>query len=52
LRKKVLPRLEELSVIGEHGPFDIVGDVHGCLDELLELMAALGYRVERQAGDF
>jgi protein phosphatase len=31
-----------------HGPFDIVGDVHGCLDELLELMAALGYRVERQ----
>lgn len=52
MRKKVLPRPEELSVIGEHGPFDIVGDVHGCLDELLELMAALGYRVERQAGDF
>jgi protein phosphatase len=31
-----------------HGPFDIVGDVHGCLDELLELLAALGYQVVRQ----
>ena len=31
---------------------DIVGDVHGCLDELLELMAALGYRVERLADDY
>jgi protein phosphatase len=31
----------------EHGPFDIIGDVHGCLDELLELMASLGYQVER-----
>jgi protein phosphatase len=27
----------------EHGPFDVIGDVHGCLDELLELLAALGY---------
>jgi protein phosphatase len=30
----------------EHGPFDIVGDVHGCIDELLELLNALGYLVE------
>jgi protein phosphatase len=29
-----------------------VGDVHGCLEELLELMEALGYRVERQAAEF
>ena len=36
----------------EHGPFDIVGDVHGCLDELLELMAILGYQVERQGAEF
>ncbi len=36
----------------EHGPFDIVGDVHGCLDELLELMAALGYQVERHEAGF
>jgi len=37
----------------ETGPFDIVGDVHGCLDELLELLGALGYevtRVEREDG--
>ncbi|GAB3438590.1 polynucleotide kinase-phosphatase [Streptomonospora sediminis] len=29
------------------GPFDIVGDVHGCRAELEELLAALGYTVER-----
>ena len=27
----------------EHGPFDIIGDVHGCLDELKQLLAQLGY---------
>lgn len=27
------------------GPFDIVGDVHGCGDELESLLATLGYRV-------
>ncbi len=31
------------------GPFDVVGDVHGCLDELLDLLAALGWQVERDA---
>ena len=29
----------------ELGPFDIIGDVHGCADELIELLAVLGYRV-------
>jgi protein phosphatase len=29
----------------ERGPFDVVGDVHGCLDELVELLGALGYAV-------
>ena len=33
------------------GPFDIVGDVHGCCDELEELLARLGYRVEWTGGD-
>lgn len=28
----------------EHGPFDIVGDVHGCTVELLELVSLLGYK--------
>jgi protein phosphatase len=27
----------------EAGPFDIIGDVHGCLDETLELLGELGY---------
>jgi protein phosphatase len=27
----------------EQGPFDIVGDVHGCCDELEDLLAELGY---------
>ena len=35
-----------------HGPFDIVGDVHGCFDELLELMSGLGYQVDRQEAAF
>ena len=30
---------------GETGPFDIIGDVHGCADELETLLADLGYRV-------
>ena len=27
----------------EHGPFDIIGDVHGCCDELEALLGQLGY---------
>ena len=27
----------------ERGPFDIIGDVHGCFDELTELLDKLGY---------
>ncbi|HVZ18990.1 MAG TPA: polynucleotide kinase-phosphatase, partial [Terriglobales bacterium] len=27
----------------EHGPFDIIGDVHGCYDELVALLQMLGY---------
>lgn len=26
-----------------HGPFDIIGDVHGCYDELVALLEKLGY---------
>ena len=29
----------------EHGPFDIIGDIHGCFDELQELITNLGYSV-------
>jgi protein phosphatase len=31
------------SLKEEHGPFDIIGDVHGCYDELSELLGNLGY---------
>ncbi len=27
----------------DSGPFDIIGDVHGCYDELIELLQKLGY---------
>jgi len=27
----------------EHGPFDIIGDIHGCADELERLLETLGY---------
>jgi protein phosphatase len=30
----------------EHGPFDIIGDVHGCYDELSALLAQIGYKIE------
>ena len=30
----------------EHGPFDIVGDIHGCYDELLLLLGKLGYQMD------
>lgn len=30
----------------DHGPFDIIGDVHGCADELQELLARLGYEIK------
>jgi protein phosphatase len=31
----------------ETGPFDIIGDIHGCFDELQELLLKLGYNVNR-----
>jgi polynucleotide kinase-phosphatase len=31
----------------ETGPFDVVGDVHGCLAELEQLLVKLGYAIER-----
>ncbi len=51
----VLKSLEEIETVEivreplwnnlkhEHGPFDLIGDVHGCFDELVELLTKLGY---------
>ncbi|MCC6359446.1 MAG: polynucleotide kinase-phosphatase [Phycisphaerales bacterium] len=35
----------------ETGPFDIIGDVHGCYDELIDLLKLLGYHVESGDGE-
>lgn len=32
--------------IEEQGPFDIIGDIHGCYDELSELLDKLDYKVD------
>jgi protein phosphatase len=32
----------------DSGPFDIIGDVHGCYDELCELLERMGYSVDRE----
>ncbi len=34
---------EEFNLKEELGPFDIIGDVHGCFDELIQLLTKLGY---------
>lgn len=31
----------------DHGPFDVIGDVHGCLAELEQLLDRLGYVITR-----
>lgn len=33
------------------GPFDIIGDVHGCFDELCALLTRLGWRITLGSGD-
>ncbi len=33
----------------ERGPFDVIGDVHGCRAELEQLLAELGFSLERDA---
>lgn len=35
----------------ESGPFDIIGDVHGCFDELLALLEKLGYQLVSTPND-
>ena len=32
----------------EHGPFDIIGDIHGCYEELCDLMEKMNYEVDRE----
>ena len=39
----------DCDIRDQHGPFDIIGDVHGCRPELEALLGKLGYRVEAAA---
>ncbi len=34
----------------ETGPFDVIGDIHGCLAELEALLTELGYGIDRDSG--
>lgn len=36
----------------ETGPFDIIGDIHGCLTETLDLLGVLGYEVTMRDGHY
>ena len=36
----------------DHGPFDIIGDIHGCYDELHALLTDLGYAITSTNGSF
>ena len=36
----------------EHGPFDIIGDLHGCIDELCDLLGRLGYDIVQENGAY
>ncbi|WP_375326669.1 polynucleotide kinase-phosphatase [Candidatus Tisiphia endosymbiont of Nemotelus uliginosus] len=31
----------------ERGPFDLIGDIHGCFDELYALLIKLGYQIQK-----
>jgi len=51
-RRKLGASRDPLAFRAKRGSFDIVGDVHGCLDELLALLEAMNYGVERAGKGF
>ncbi len=32
----------------DHGPFDVIGDIHGCHTELVDLLGTLGYEIDAE----
>jgi protein phosphatase len=50
--KITIPELSLVVLKHEHGPFDIIGDVHGCFDELTGLMRRLGHAIEQEGTDY
>lgn len=59
--RHVLRSPEEIASVGierqplwnnrrdDHGPFDLIGDVHGCFDELVSLLRKLGHAVDESS---
>lgn len=43
---------ETTNPICSAGPFDIIGDIHGCFDELRELLTQLGYVIQESESSF
>jgi protein phosphatase len=37
--------IPEVRFNAEHGPFDLIGDIHGCHQELVNLLSKLGYEI-------
>ncbi|ERJ12080.1 metallophosphoesterase [Haloplasma contractile] len=44
---RIIKDLSPSNLKTEQGPFDIIGDVHGCYDELEHLLTKLGYTIKR-----
>lgn len=47
---QITQAIEESEQRSDHGPFDIIGDVHGCYIELVTLLEQLGYVPDEAAG--
>ncbi|MFD2516044.1 metallophosphoesterase [Pontibacter locisalis] len=45
MNKKAAQELYNLELPDKHGPFHIIGDVHGCFGELMALLGQLHYKV-------
>lgn len=46
MNRTIEKRLDDLDLKDRHGPFHIIGDVHGCFEELLSLLKKLDYRIQ------
>lgn len=50
VKREFRPRVVSVDQRHLAGPFDIIGDIHGCFAELEALLAAMGYEPDAQAG--
>lgn len=49
---KILRKPNRTNKKSETGPFDLIGDVHGCFDELKLLLRSLGYRISQDGQQY